>query len=214
VGAQPSSTTFAGSTTKAVYLESAVVNTTYGVGGGQSFDGGVLVRVAGNFGVGVAVSSFVSQQDGAVAATIPHPFFFNKPRSIAGTAVGLERNELVAHIQAAYLFSSKGKLDIALSGGPSFVSVKQGLVSDVTYAESYPYDTAAFKAAPSTTINASTVGFNVGADVGARLSKHVGVGGLVRFSRTSIEFPLAGTTTTVESNAGGVQVAGGLRLFF
>ena len=53
VGAQPSSITFAGSTTKAVYLENAVVGTTYGVRGGQSFDGGVLVRVVGNFGVGV-----------------------------------------------------------------------------------------------------------------------------------------------------------------
>jgi hypothetical protein len=59
VGAQPSSITFAGSTTKAVYLENAVVTTTYGVGGGQAFDGGVLVRVVGNFGIGLAVSSFV-----------------------------------------------------------------------------------------------------------------------------------------------------------
>jgi hypothetical protein len=214
VGAQPSSITFAGLTKKAVYLGNAVVNTTYGVGGGQSFDGGVLVRVVGNFSVGVAVSSFVKRQDGAVAATIPHPFFYNTTRSIAGTAGGLERNELVTHIQAAYLISSGGKLEIALSSGPSFFSVKQGLVSDVTYTESYPYDTATFAAASSTTISTTKIGFNAGADVGVRLSKNVGLGGLVRFSRTSMEFPLPGATTNVKSNAGGVQVAGGLRLFF
>ncbi|PYQ99013.1 MAG: hypothetical protein DMF96_08680 [Acidobacteria bacterium] len=214
VGAQPSSITFAGSTTKAVYLENAVVGTTYGVRGGQSFDGGVIVRVVGNFGVGVAVSSFVKRQDGAVAGTIPHPFFYNTPRAIAGTAGGLERNELVTHIQAAYVISSAGKVDFALSGGPSFFSVKQGLVSDITYTEQHPYDSATFATALTTTVGASKIGFNAGADVGVRLSKNVGVGGLVRFSRTSIEFPLPGATTNVKSDAGGVQVAGGLRLFF
>ena len=133
---------------------------------------------------------------------------------IAGTAGGLERNELVTHIQAAYVISSAGKVDFALSGGPSFFSVKQGLVSDITYTEQHPYDSATFATALTTTVGASKIGFNAGADVGVRLSKNVGVGGLVRFSRTSIEFPLPGATTNVKSDAGGVQVAGGLRLFF
>lgn len=213
-GAQTSSITFDGSNTKPVYLETEVVNTTYGVGRGQSFDGAALVRVVGNFGVGVAVSSFAKRQDAAVAATIPHPFFYNTPREIPGMAGGFERNEVVTHIQAAYVISFGGKVDCALSGGPSFFSVKQGLVSGVTFTESYPYDTATFTAASSTTVSATETGFNAGADFGVRLSKNVGVGGLVRFSRASIEFRLPGATTRVKSDAGGVQVAGGLRLFF
>ena len=213
-GAQPSSITFAGSTTKVVYQEHSVVNTKYGVGTGRSFDGGVLVGVIGRISAGVAVSTVVKRQDGAFAVTVPHPFFTNTPRSIAGTASGLERNELVTHIQGAYVMSSGGKVDIVLSGGPSWFHVKQDLVSDVTVAETFPYNTVAFVAASSTTISTTKIGFNAGADVGVRLSRNVGVGGLVRFSRASVEFQSADDATAVTSRFGGIQLAVGLRLFF
>jgi hypothetical protein len=214
VGVQPSSTTFAGSTEKTVYLEDAVLDTTYGVGSGRSFDAGVLFRVAGSFGLGIAVSSFAQEEGGAVSATIPHPFFFNARRSIAGTSAGLERRELVTHLHAAYVFTAGRRLDVAISGGPSFFKIEQGLVSDVTFAESYPYDTAAFSSASIETVSSTKVGFNAGVDVGVRLARQIGVGALVRFSRISVEFPLAGASAPVESDAGGVQVAGGVRLFF
>jgi hypothetical protein len=213
-GAQSSLITFAGSTTKAVNLEKGAIDTTYDVSIGHLFGGGVLVRVARRFGVAVAVSSFVKRQDATVAASIPHPFFYNAPRSIDGTAAGLERNELVTHLQAAYVISSRGKLEIALSGGPSFFRATQALVSDVTYAESYPYDTATFSAASTKTVRAHNTGYHAGADVALRLSRRIGVGALVRFSRASIEFPADGATTRVKSDAGGVQMAGGVRLFF
>ena len=212
-GVQPSSTTFTGATTKSVYLETSTINTTYGVSNGQLFDGGVLVRVAGGFGVGVAVSSFSKSQTAAVTGSIPHPFFFNTPRSIGGTTAALERSEVVAHIQAAYVISSK-RVDVAISGGPSFFNVSQDLVGAVTYSETYPYDTATFMAATVTKVTATKIGFNAGADIGVKLSKSVGVGGLVRFSRASLSFPLPGAATSVSADAGGLQVGGGLRLFF
>jgi hypothetical protein len=127
----------------------------------------------------------VKTNDVSIAATIPHPFFSNTPRSIEGAATGLKRNELAAHLLAVYRISD-GRVDVALSSGPSFFSVKQGLVTDVSYSESYPYDTAAFTTASFTTVSRSAVGFNVGADVGVRLIRHVGVGALVRFSRASL----------------------------
>ena len=214
LGSQLSSIAFAGRTTQPVYLENAVVDTSYGVGSGLTIDGGVLFRVGAGFHIGVAVSSFSKRRDGSVAATIPHPFFFNKPRPIDGTAPNLERNELVTHLQAAYVLSP-GKLDIALSAGPSWFSVKQGLVTGVTFTEIYPYDTTTFAAASTTSVRASSkVGFNVGLDIGVRLSKKVGVGALARFSQTTVEFPVAGAATNPTSRAGGVEAAAGLRLYF
>ena len=212
-GVQPSSTTFTGSTAKPVYLETSTINTTYGVSNGQLFDGGILVRVAGGIGVGVAVSSFSKSQTAPVTGTIPHPFFFNTPRSISGTTAALDRSEMVAHIQAAYVVSSK-RFDVAISGGPSFFNVSQDLVADVTYADAYPYDSVTFTAATVTKVTATKIGFNAGADIGVKLSKNVGVGALVRFSRASLSFPLAGAATGVRADAGGLQVGGGLRLFF
>jgi hypothetical protein len=178
-----------------------------------AFDGGVLVRVAGNFGVGFAVSSFNKDSNAAVTGTVPHPFFFNTPRPLSGTATGTERTELATHIQAAYIITS-GRIDVAVSGGPSIFNVKQGLVSDVTYSDSYPFDSVTFTSATTTSVSVTKLGFNVGADIGVRLSKNFGVGGLIRFSRASLAFPLAGSATDVSSDAGGLNAGGGVRFFF
>jgi hypothetical protein len=213
VGIQPSSITFTGTTTKPVYLETASINTTYGVPKGTLVDGGILFRLVGNLGVGVAVSTFAKQQDGQVSGSIPHPFFFNTPRSISGTAPGLQRSELVTHIQAAYVVSTK-RIDVAVAGGPSFFNVSQDLVSDVTFTETYPYDTATFATAPTAKVTVNKVGFNAGVDVGVKLSRSLGVGGLVRFSRASVLFPLVGSASGVSSDAGGLQVGGGVRFYF
>jgi hypothetical protein len=213
-GVQASPIAFDESTTKTVHLESSVVDTAYNVTTGPQVNGSVTIRLAGNLGIGVAVSSFVKKNDAAITATIPHPFFYNTPRSIAGTASGLERNELVAHLQAVYVILPNGRVDVALSGGPSFFSVKQALVTDVSYRDTYPYDTPTFTAASSATVSRKAVGFNVGADVAVRLTRHVGVGGLVRLSRASLVFPVPGSTVTVKSDVGGIQASGGIRLFF
>jgi hypothetical protein len=213
-GVQASSIAFDESTTKTVHLEGSVVNTAYKVTTGPQLNGSLTMRLAGNLGIGVAVSSFVKKDDAAITATIPHPFFYNTPRSIAGTASSLERNELVAHLQAVYVISPDGRVGVALSGGPSFFWVKQGLVTDVSYSESYPYDAATFTTASSATVSRRATGFNIGADVAVRLTRHVGVGGLVRFSRASLVFPAPGSPVTVKSDVGGIQALGGIRLFF
>jgi hypothetical protein len=213
VGVQLSSITFTGTTTKPVYLETATINTAYGVPKGVLVDGGILFRLVGNLGVGVAVSTFAKQQDATVSGSIPHPFFFNTPRSISGTAPGLRRTELITHIQAAYIISTR-RMDIAVAGGPSFFNVSQDLVSDVTFTETYPYDTATFGTAPTARVTVNKVGFNAGVDVGVKFSRSLGVGGLVRFSRVSVSFPLAGSASGVSSDAGGLQVGAGVRFYF
>ena len=52
---------------------------------GVMFDGGVVVRLAGRFGMGIAASVVTNDTDANVTASVPHPFFFAKPRSVAGT---------------------------------------------------------------------------------------------------------------------------------
>jgi len=210
---QPAATTFSTSTTKPVYLETATITTAYSVPKGQFFDGGVLVRVRGHFGVGVAVSAFTKSDAASVSGAIPHPFLFNTLRPITGSTSPLERSETAVHIQAAYVITS-GKIDVAISGGPSFFNAGQDLAADVTYTEAYPYDTASFAGATVSKASATSAGFNAGADVGYKLSKSVGVGGLIRFSRGSVVFPLANTASGVSANVGGLQAGAGIRFFF
>jgi hypothetical protein len=212
-GVQPSSATFSASTTKPVYLETSTMTTTYDVSSGTVFDGGVLVRVAGSFGVGVAVSSFNKSQTASVTGTIPHPFFFGTPRAISGATAALERSEVGVHIQAAYVISTR-HVSVAIAGGPTFFNVSQDLVADVTYSDTYPYDTATFTSATVAKVSATKAGFNAGVDVGVKLSKNVGVGGLIRFSRASMNFPLPNTAAGVSADVGGLQAGGGIRFFF
>jgi hypothetical protein len=210
---QPASTTFTSTTTKSVFLETASINTTYDVPKSQFFDGGVLVRVKGGFGVGVAVSSFSKSSVATISGSIPHPFFFNTPRTLTGSATSLERSETGVHIQAAYVVSSK-HVDVAISGGPTLFNVSQDLVADVAYADVYPYDSVTFTSATISKASATKLGFNVGADVGVKFSKNIGVGGLIRFSRATVNVPLTGTAAGVSADVGGLQAGGGVRLYF
>jgi hypothetical protein len=212
-GTQPSSTTFTSTTSSLVYLEPSSINTTYTAPSGPLFDGGLIVRLKGNFGVGFALASYAKSSDASVAGSIPHPFFFNTPRSISGTAGSLQRKELAAHIQAAYVIAAS-RFDMVLSGGPTFFDVSQDLVSGVTFTETYPYDTATFGTASATRATGTKLGFNAGVDVGVRFAPNFGVGVLFRFSRATLTLPLAGSQSGVAVEAGGPQVAGGVRFYF
>lgn len=214
VGAQLSSTTFSSTTTTTpVFLETASINTSYTVPKGKLFDGGFLYRPFGRFGVGVSLSSFSERSDGAITGSIPHPFFFNTPRTLTGTAASLERSEFAADIQAAYLYQSR-RYDVVISGGPTIFRVSQDLVSNAAYTETYPYDSVTFTSATIVKAEGTKTGFNVGADIAYKLSKALGVGGLVRFSRATVSLPLTSSASGVSVDAGGLQVAGGVRFYF
>ena len=213
-GVQLSSIAFDTSTTTVVYLENAVIDTSYDVGRGIDVDGGASVRLTGRFSVGVTVSSARSRRDAEVSAAIPHPFFFKTPRTITGAAAGLQHSELVTHLQGLYTFRPTRTIDVALSAGPSFFRVQQEVVTDVSFTDAYPYDAPVFIAAASQRLSANAVGFNAGADVGLKLSRRAGLGACVRFSKATVEMTLPNTTTAVSTEAGGTLIAGGLRLWF
>ena len=175
------------------------------------FDAGLVVRVTGQFGVGVAVSYAMRDVNADVGARIPHPFFFDQPRAVTGTAT-VSRAETTTPVDAVWMMPSR-KVDVLLSAGPSLFYVIQTLVTDVLYMDAYPYDKATFTAAPTTNARKTVAGFNVGADVTVKLSAHVGVGGLLRFSRSSATFT-AGTDNAVTSDVGGLQAGGGVRVGF
>jgi hypothetical protein len=210
VGGQLSSTTFTTAATSTVFLEPSTINTSYTVPKGKLFDGGILFRVAGNFGVGVALSWFSERHDAPVTGLIPNPFGFNSPpslsRPLSGTAAGLQRSEFDAHIQAAYMIATK-RYDVVISGGPTIFRVSQDLVSNAVYSDTYPFDTVTFRSATTVKGEGTKTGFNAGVDFGYRIASNSGVGGLVRFSRASVSFPLTGSATSLPTQAASRSVA-------
>lgn len=199
--------------TKRENAEDGRIDADYTVKGGPSFDiagGGRLWR---QLAVGVGVSRFSVATPTTVTGSVPHPFFFNRLRAVSGGAAGLKREELGVHIQARWVLPVSTRLQVMVFGGPSFFQVKQGVVTDFTYTDSYPYDEAAFRAVTTTDASVSKVGFNGGADVGYFFTRQVGVGASLQFAGTSVDLPGAGGSTR-EVKVGGAKAGGGLRFRF
>ena len=210
---QASSNGFTGTTTFTQYVEAGSLTASYSTVHALVLDVGGWARVSRNLAVGVAVTWLSSAGDGTVTAAIPHPFLFNTPRTVTGTVGDVARRELAFHTDVSWVVPIGRRAQVAIFGGPSFFQVKQGLVTDVSASSSYPFDTATFVGAITTDVSRSQVGFNAGVDVTALFSKYVGVGAIVRYSRASLDLPVAaGQEVTIR--AGGLQIGGGVRFRF
>jgi hypothetical protein len=187
--------------------------TDYVISGGPAFDvsgGGDVWR---RLGVGVGVSRFSRSIPATLNASIPHPFFFNRARSISGDVRSLKREELAVHVQIRATLPVGTRLQAMAFGGPSFFQVKQGTITGYRYDESYPYDAASFRSATITDADVSKVGFNLGGDIAFFFTNQVGVGATMQFSGTTVELP-GPVGSTQEAKVGGGQAGAGLRLRF
>ncbi len=212
VGTQPTSSTFAATTNNPIYAQTSTLTTSYSVPNGPFVDGGVTLKVSGGFGVDVAASWFSKSETAPISGTIPNPSF-TRPRPISGTSSPLQRTEITGSIDAAYVVS-RDRVDVALSAGPAFFTVNQDLVSDVTFNESPSFNAVTFTGAVVTKASNTALGFNGAVDVGIRLSKNIGIGGLIRYSRATMTLPLANTASGVSATVGGAHIGGGLRVYF
>jgi hypothetical protein len=194
------------------HADPAPVTATMGKAGVPVFDVGVTLRIVGNLGANLALSSVWDTGAADVSADIPHPFYSDRPRRIQGEVSGVQHKELVFHTNIAYVIASES-IDLVLSGGASFFRVDQDFVTDVAFTEAYPYDEAAFSSATLTRVTASKTGYNAGADVTWKVGESWGVGGIVRYSRASIPFR-SGDLSFGTVDVGGLQAGGGLRLMF
>ena len=170
-------------------------------------------RVWRRLGLAVGFSRATASGGAPVSARVPHPLYPNQHRDVTGEAGGIDRAETATHVQLFYDMRPRGKMRVRLSAGPSFFTAEQQIVEAIETAEVYPYDTTEFRTATVLNASGSGVGINAGVDISWMLSRRVGVGGLVRFTRSSFDLDADGSRS-VPSDAGGLQVGGGLRIAF
>src|SRR5262245_38281332 len=196
------------------FAENGSFSTDYDVKSGPAFNVSVGGNIWKSLGVGIGVTHYSKDTPVAFSASVPHPFFFNRARTISADITDLDSDELAIHIQARATFLPTPRIQAIVFGGPSYFSVKQGIVSDFEITETYPYDTATFSRAVTTTVDESKIGFHVGADVGYFFSRQVGVGGSVQWAGTTIDVPSSGGTGTFEMKVGGLLTGVGVRFRF
>jgi len=211
-GYQVMSHDFEASSTFRANVEDAHLATDYEVKGGLAFDVAGGMALWRRLTVGGGLTRFSRSTPSTLSGDVPHPFFFNRPRTVTGEVTGLKHEELAVHVQARVTAPIGSRLQVAAFGGPSWFQVTQGIVTTFTWNESYPFDSASFASAVTERAKGSKLGFNTGADVAFFFTRQLGAGGGIQYSSATVELEAAGNVQ--EAKAGGVNVGGGLRLRF
>ncbi len=212
-GYQVTTSDFTDNTTFTLFVEEGDFDATYEAETGFVFDGAGGVRVWRNLAIGGGVSIFDTNSSATVAARLPHPFHFDRHRLVDGTASELTRREIGIHVQATWMVPVSDQLDIGIFGGPTFFIVDQDLATEVEFTHAFPFDTASFTGVTTSSESESGIGFNVGIDVGYYFSPTLGVGGMARFTRGTVDF-ISVDGGSASATVGGLNVGGGLRVRF
>ena len=209
---QPGDETIEQAVSYTAYDEQANAGATQDVKkGGGMFDFGGGYRT-NRYGIGISYTQFKSNNSAIVNASVPHPLFFDLPRTVSMRLDGLEHTEHVVHLQAYYFVPVARKMDVGVFIGPSFFSVKQDFVTGLnSFSESSNFDTVSIPAGQAT-VKDSPVGFNLGGELTYMITPNVAGAFLLRFSRANADFAFEGSE--VSMNVGNVQFGGGVRLRF
>ena len=164
------------------------------------------------FGVGVAFTAGSDSNTAVAVTAIPHPFLFNRPRTVITELDDMEHKERAVHLQAYYFLPLDDKFELGLFVGPSFYSVKQDYVTGLgSFSETSNPNTVTVSLGKATASD-SQVGYNIGAEATYAFTPTVGAALLLRFSRASVDLDLDGEPTTM--NVGDIQFGAGLRFRF
>jgi hypothetical protein len=171
-------------------------------------------RIWRNLAIGAGLAVVSRPSTTVVSGSIPSPIYANRPTMLSG-GFEAQHAETAVHVQVGWTMPIKTRMVLMVFGGPSFVNVSQNLVQAEGVGTSipYPYDNGTITSATTTNESAMAIGFSAGADFTYFLSPTLGVGGIVRYARASADFPVTGQPS-VPVKAGGLQVGGGLRVFF
>jgi hypothetical protein len=199
--------------TEPYFAETKSWTANYSLGNAPTFAIGGGVRAWHNLVAAVTFTSFKDDEPSDITGSVPNPFFFNKPRSFAGTSDPLTHQEQTVHVSALWRVRVSPTLEVGVGGGPSFISLQRDFVKDVEYTEQYPFDTATFSRAVTEQVKQSFVGFHVGGDLAWYFTHNIGVSGTVRYSHANADITTP-ANNAISLKVGGVETTVGLRLSF
>ncbi len=208
----PSGIGFSDTSTFTSYLEEGRSTRTYDGGKGIAFEAGAIADLWQGLGVMGSFELYQSDFDGVFEESLPHPLYFEQPRTVEGELTGFEYSEKAVHIDAVYT-RDFAKVTVDVFGGPTFFFTSTEILDTVTTASEYPLDEATVRSTTSRTIDDNPIGFNAGGALTWRLTKVFGIAFQARYSRASLGIAREGGEE-IELDAGGLRVGGGVRLSF
>ena len=159
------------------------------------------------------VTRFSTVSSATVSGSVPHPLFFNRPRTAVFPVSDLEHTQTGIHLQAVWVVPVIDRIDISVFGGPSFFGVTDSIITGATPAEvGAPFNIVEIIAAATSTVSERGVGGNVGVDVTYMVTEQLGGGIFARWAGASVDIPATGDSQSFD--VGGGQFGIGLRARF
>lgn len=212
-GMQVTTATATSSVTYKVYGEDARMDTTYKTEAGPVVGARAGIRVWRRLTLGAGVSLLSRNGSAAVTAKLPHPFYFQRPRDAEGSASAIKHDEAVVYGELGWMIPLDGRFDVMVFAGPAFFNATQEVAVKVQFSENYPFDTARFTSVESESKKVKATGFTIGADIGWRLGRSLGVTALIRYARATARVsPVSGQS--FELDLGGLHTLAGVRIRF
>jgi hypothetical protein len=206
VGGQAGSHTLTTQPAFTLYEEPGTLTSVQKAGGGAFLDFGGGYKVWENLVLALSFSHAGGSNDVAIAAQVPDPVEFDRPRAATTTFSGASHSENAVHISALWMIPVTDKIEVGVLAGPTVFMVRQELATGITVNEPGPNVTGV----GSTKVKKTTGGFDIGADVTYLLTKKIGAGLLARYTYGSVNLRDATKSLTV----GGFQLGVGLRYRF
>ena len=216
LGFETTSGTLNDATTFTLYDETGTKTVEHGTDSGSIIDFSVGSRVWRNVSVGIGFHRGSTSGEAALQASVPNPLIENRNRVVALSADELDRTERAIHLQFGYMVPINDQLSVHLTFGPSFFSLTQEVVSDISIAEvGFPFTNV--NATPIVLERtASATGGHIGVDVAYKLYEadlvNLGVGMFLRYTGASAKIVVL--ENTVDSDVGGLQIGFGGRVRF
>jgi hypothetical protein len=199
-----------------IHFEPATVSSTTSFGADAFIDLMVGARVWRNAGVAIAYHAKNSTGEADLQGSIPHPVFFDRPRTWTDSIDGIDRDESATHLQFGWMLPVKDNLDVFVYIGPSFYRLSQQVISGFTVVEQgAPFTSVVVQ--PSFEVRKETAtGYNLGADATYILytteRMRLGVGGFLRITGATADVRLSNSSS--ETDLGGAQFGVGARVRF
>jgi hypothetical protein len=199
-----------------VYGESATLVSNASFNSDAIIDVFVGARVWKNVGVAIGYHAQSTTGSGDIQGSIPHPIFFDRPRTFTDPIDGIDRDEYATHLQLGWMAPLGDNLDVFVYLGPSFFRLKQEVISDIAFAEQGPPFTSVVVQPTIAVRKENAVGFNIGADATymfyTRDRLRLGVGGFLRYTGATADIALG--NSSISTDLGGIQFAVGARVRF
>jgi hypothetical protein len=183
---------------------------------GASISGGIGIQHG--FGVAIHFDAVNYRSTVGLGVTVPSPYFFNTSAIAGGaTATPLERQDRSVDISAVYTVPTlEGHLSVRVFGGPTYFHLTNQMVETIRYTQAagifIPINAVTVTGFTQREVSGSSWGFNAGADMSWFFTRHVGVGGGLRFNRGAVTVLEPLTVKNADLKVGHAEFGGGLRL--